>query len=146
MISYTIKGRLIKDSEAVSTTTGNSLEKFTIICDTGIKDKPKFFNCNFFGDRASKLHPYLLKGRELLVIGTPTWREYDGKTYESVTVATLDFCGSKNDAQTTPTGGNYQCDGKTFDTREELEAYKEKVFGDSKVTTPEEFTDDDIPW
>ena len=146
MISYTIKGRLIKDAESASTNTGNTLEKFTIICDSGIKDKPKFFNCVFFGERGSRLHPYLLKGRDVLVVGTPKYREYNGSVYEDVNVSSFDFCGSRNDVQTEPTGGNYQMDGKTFETREELESYKEKVFGNRNVTTPEEFTDDDIPW
>ena len=151
MISYTLVGRLIKDAESVSVQSGKLAEKFTIAVNFD-RDKSKLYTCYYFGDRAAKLHDYLRRGRQVFIIGNPSWREYEGKEYESVTVVSFEFCGSKSDAdgefKTPPKQDNpehlpYQCDGRYFRTREEMETYKKSKYGDN-LSGPESFEDDDM--
>lgn len=146
MITYTIVGRLIRDAESVSDKNGNSSEKFTLAVNTN-KENSRLYTCYFHGERAKKLHPYLLKGRQLMIIGTPSWREYNGSEYESVMVSILEFCGSKSDIEKqNPDNKPYEMDGRYFDTREELNSYKASRSSDG-LNGPEVFdAGDDIPF
>lgn len=149
MISYTIAGRLTRDAESTQTRTGLNIEKFSIAVNYA-KDATKYFNCSWFGDSARNLHDYLTKGRLVCVVGTPSWREYNGKEYEDIKINTLEFLsGIKTEENRNPDGKPYEMDGKFFDTREELDAYKEQVFESKSpdgMKGPETFDDFDIPF
>lgn len=151
MITYTIVGRLIKDSESVTNSKRNISEKFTVAVNQN-KDKSKLYTCYFYGERASFLHPYLIKGRQVMLMGSPYWRDYEGKEYESVNVSTLELCGTAKDSKAeagqqpqNPDCKPFTMDGRFFDTRDELENYRALKSPDG-LAGPETFDDDDIPF
>lgn len=151
MITYTIIGRLINDAEAKSDKNGNNIEKFTVAVNQN-KDKSRLYTCYYHGERGRKIHAYLLRGRQVQIVGSPEWSDYNGKEYENVSVSLIELLGNKNEqgyspapsqSEDNPDGLPYQMDGKFFKSREELEKYKESVFGKG----PESFDDgDDIPF
>jgi len=147
MITYTLLGRLIKDAEMTTDKKGNAYTKFTVVIDAG-NDKTKLYTCYLHGNRVQKLHQYLLKGRQVLIVGTPSWRDYNGTEYESVMVSTLEFCGSKADIKPeNPDKLPYTSDGRYFATREELEKYEASKKSPDGLAGPETFDEgDDIPF
>lgn len=148
MITYTIVGRLINDAEAKSDKNGNNIEKFTVAVNQN-KDKSRLYTCYYHGERGRKIHAYLLRGRQVQIVGSPEWRDYNGKEYENVSVSLIELIGSKNEQYSpapseskNPEGLPYEMDGKYFATKEEYQKYKESVFGKG----PESFDDSDIPF
>lgn len=149
MITYSMMGRLIRDAETVTNKKGESAEKFTLSVPYE-KDRTRLYTCYYYGERAMKLHSYLLKGRQVVVVGSPSWSEYNGKEYENVRVNTFEFCGTRTDAekqQENPDHLPYQCGDRYFSTRQELENYKASLNTSSaKTNGPEEWDDADIPF
>lgn len=76
-----LQGRLGRDPELKSLSTGTQVLIFTIAVDTGFGDKKKtsWFNCSVFGKRAESLTNILTKGKEVLIDGKPQMRQYEGK-------------------------------------------------------------------
>lgn len=138
MATYLFDGRLTKDGEIKSTQNGKSFLKFSVAYNTP-KKLTHFYDCALFGERGEKLLPFMKKGKYVVVTGEPDWREYNGVIYESILVDRLSFAGGRE--ETNPDNKPYQCDGKYFDTREEVEKYKS-----SKGDGPEYFDDSDIPF
>jgi len=95
-----IHGRLGRDAEVRSTQAGTQITSFSIASDRKYKDKKvtSWLNCVMFNDRLAQ---YLIKGKELIVIGELVNEEYekDGqKRYISkVYVNNIEFCGSKQE-------------------------------------------------
>lgn len=153
MATYFIDGRLTRDAEMKSNSDGRCYYSFAIAWNRG-KNKPAhFYNCTMDEKRGTKIAPYLKKGKYVIVVGEPDWYEYDGKTYETIRVDKLTLAGSSSDERPidspNPEGKPYEMDGKYFDTREELDAYKEQVFGAKSpdgMKGPETFDDFDIPF
>ena len=79
MNSLTITGNLGKDAETRFLQDGKAVVSFSVADSTG-RDKPSiWWNCAMFGDRASKLSPYLVKGQQVTVVGAVTEREFTDK-------------------------------------------------------------------
>ena len=95
MISYTMVGRLIRDAEQVTNKQSNTSEKFTIAVNIQ-KDKSKLFTCYY--SNGTKIHNFLLKGRQVMVIGSPNYTTgTDGKEYENIRVSIVELCGKRED-------------------------------------------------
>jgi len=160
MIAYTITGRLTRDAEMKTNTKGWTAQKFTIA--VNLEDKTsKFYTCYWGGERANRLSDFLTKGRMVMVIGTPKWTEYNGKTYENIYVEHFEFVGNgkteehKEEPKYEPATTNsswghtypYVENGITFNSDEEYDRYVwngKKL--DSEPKGPESFNDDDIPF
>lgn len=97
-----IAGAVGKDAVLRTTNSGDSVLNFSIAVDNG-KDKngekrePTWFDCSVWGDRASKLQPYIKKGARLSVSGRPSARAHEGKAYLGLTVNELTFQSSAQD-------------------------------------------------
>lgn len=101
-----LKGRLSKDIDLRTTTTGKNVAITNIAVNRFGKDAgADFIPLVVWGDRAETFAKYLSKGREVLVEGKIQIRSYEGKDGSKryateVIVDNFEFCGSRND------GGN----------------------------------------
>ena len=116
-----LKGRLSKDIDLRTTTTGKNVATTNIAVNRHGKDAgADFIPLVVWGDRAENFAKYLSKGREVLVEGKIQIRSYEGrdgsKRYATeVIVDTFEFCGSRSDGgnsgqqpqQSNGTGGGY---------------------------------------
>ena len=90
-----LQGRLVKSAELTTLSTGTPLVRLAIAVNKSIKDKAgnwtqqtSFFDCDYFGEWASKSISELTKGREVLVEGElrqDRW-DKDGKTFSAVKI------------------------------------------------------------
>lgn len=105
-------GRLTKDPETKSTTSGALVTRFTIAIDRrfqkqGEEKKTDFINIVAFNKTAEFVAKYFEKGQAILVSGsiqTRTWDGQDGeKRYATEVFAEeVDFYGSKNNSSVAP--------------------------------------------
>jgi len=108
MNRVTIAGRLTKDIEVRYTPNGTAVGNFSIaVGDYQGKEKGEvtyFFECFGFGDRWTRLEPYLKKGTKVIIDGKlvqEQWVAQDGSKRSTVKIRIdeIDFCGSKNNGQ-----------------------------------------------
>jgi single-strand DNA-binding protein len=99
-------GRLAKDVDLRTTTTGKSVASFTIAVDSGYGENRKadFFPCVAWGKTAELMSKHFSKGKEILIAdGRLQNRSYDAndgsKRYVTeIIVNEVEFCGSKPDS------------------------------------------------
>ena len=74
-------GRLTKDPETKSTSSGKTVAKFTLAVDNGYGEKKTtdFLNVIAWEKTAEAAEKYLEKGREVCVVGRIATRNYDNK-------------------------------------------------------------------
>ena len=84
----TIAGTLGKDCQTRTTQTGDSVTGFSVAVNEG-KDKTTWFNCSYWGERGTKVAPYLLKGKRVTLSGRVSARCHEGKAYLEVSVGQL---------------------------------------------------------
>jgi len=67
MNSYQTIGRLTRDPETKSTTTGKGITSFAIAMDVGFGDKKKtiFWECKIWGERGETFTKYVFKGHQV---------------------------------------------------------------------------------
>ena len=79
-----LMGRLTKDPELKTTAQGQQLTRFTLASNYAAKvgdqwqDKPGFFDCIIWGNKAHVLAKYAVKGQRLLVEGQLRWSSWEG--------------------------------------------------------------------
>ncbi|MDO4287649.1 MAG: single-stranded DNA-binding protein [Eubacterium sp.] len=104
-------GRLTKDPDLRTTTTGKSVASFSVAVDRRFKQDGQptadFINVVAWGRQAEVISQYLGKGRQIALSGRLQTRSYDAqdgsKRYVTeVVLEEFDFIGSRNDG-----GGNY---------------------------------------
>ena len=134
MATYMIDGRLTRDSELKTTKDGKSFLKFSIAWNRKGKDA-HFYDCSMFGERGSKLLPYLKKGKYVICVGEPDWSEYNGKTYETIVVDKLNFVGGRDEEPK-----RYEFSKEELDIADEVWDRKPAEKG------PETWDDADIPF
>lgn len=99
-----LKGRLARDVDLRTTTTGKSVAQVSIAVNRWGKDQgADFIPLVIWGQQAENFARYLFKGREVLVEGRMQVRSYDDKNGNKryateVIVENFEFCGSRNDA------------------------------------------------
>jgi len=103
MNSITIAGNITKDAESRFLPDGTAVVSFSVADNMIGKDKGAiFWNCSWFGDRATKVQQYLGKGQQVTVIGSVSERSYtdkDGQQRKSMDVRVNDVAlqGGKRD-------------------------------------------------
>ena len=106
-----ISGNLARDAELRETANGMAVLNFCVAVNDRRKnpqsgeweDYPNFIECTLFGNRASGVAPYLLKGTHVSVSGKlrqDRW-EKDGKKHSKIVIVVdeVDFTGSKRQEQ-----------------------------------------------
>jgi single-strand DNA-binding protein len=84
-------GRLGRDAELRYTQDSKPVANFVLAVDTGWGDRKEtlWIDCSLWGERAEKLQPHLVKGKQLTVsgdIGLRTFQKRDGSTGATITL------------------------------------------------------------
>lgn len=76
-----VAGRLTRDAELAFGTSGTAILKLRLAFDQGGKDDKDagFVDAVMFGERGQKLHDWCKKGREVVVSGRLSYREWDDR-------------------------------------------------------------------
>ncbi len=102
-------GRLTRDPEISSSTSGTTFARFSIAVDRKIKAEGQpeadFFNCTSFGKQAEFIERYLKKGTKIVITGRLQNDSYTNKEGQKVTSTKImteevEFAESKKDGQT----------------------------------------------
>jgi single-strand DNA-binding protein len=88
-------GNLGKDAEQKSTPAGKSVMKFSLAATTGFGEyeHTEWFNCVAWGERFTKVLPYLKKGKQVGITGTlktHTWDDDKGQKHYQTEVIVSD--------------------------------------------------------
>ena len=108
MNSLIIIGRLCADPEITSTTSGNTIARYSVAVDRRYakegQQKTDFFSCASFGKQAEFCEKYLKKGTKVVIRGEMNLDlvQKDGKntTYPKVKVEEIEFAESKKTEKT----------------------------------------------
>ena len=105
-------GRLVRDAEMIPTTTGKMVTKFSIAVNkkrkagNEWKDSPSFFEIVLWGQLGESLHPYLTKGKQVVVTGElnqERWQQNgDNKSKVNVTASTIQLLGGSSNNNSKP--------------------------------------------
>ena len=108
-----LMGRLTRDPEVSSSTTGTTFARYSIAVDRRFKREGEpdadFFNCTSFGKQAEFVERYLKKGTKVVVTGRIQNDNYTNKEGQKVysvriMVEEIEFAESKNASSD---GGSY---------------------------------------
>ena len=109
MIQLTLVGNIGNDATTKTVGT-NTVTEFSFACKGAKKeDKPTWVKCAIWGERGTKVQPYLTKGTSLVIFGRLAKNEvYENKNKEwtaalNVTVSEFSFAGSTTQAAQAPT-------------------------------------------
>lgn len=100
-----LMGRLVRDPEISSSTSGTTFARYTIAVDRRFKKEGEpdadFFNCTSFGKQAEFVEKYLKKGTKIVVSGRLQNNNYTNKDGQKVydvriMVEDIEFAESKN--------------------------------------------------
>jgi single-strand DNA-binding protein len=102
----TIAGRLGRDAELKTISSGKSVANFAVAVDIGRGDKKttQWIDCSLWGERAEGLTPYLTKGKAITAAGDFNLRIFNKKDGTPTAVITCDvqrltLQSSRSDAQ-----------------------------------------------
>lgn len=105
-----LSGNLTRDAELRNTQSGAAVLSFSLAVNDKRKnaqtgeweDQPNFVDCTVFGNRATGLAPYLVKGTKVALDGKLRWSQWerDGQKRSKleVIVTDIDLCSQKSDA------------------------------------------------
>lgn len=100
---FTFSGRLAADAELRTTASGEKALGFRTANDVGFGDRKStnWIDCTVWGKRAEALAPHLTKGKQVLITGEVTLREFEKRdgtrgASMSVRVAEIDLVGGGN--------------------------------------------------
>ena len=151
MNNVTIVGRLTKDPELRTISTGNTTCSFTVAVNRQFTNaqgerETDFINCVIWGKQAENLCKYCTKGSLIGVQGRIQTRNYDGQDGKKVYVTevsaqNVSFLGSKNSNEVPSfDGGNANVNQTPIETTDITED-PFKDFGSEVV-----LSDDDLPF
>ena len=148
MNSITIAGNVGKTPELRQLQSGDSILFFSVADNWTEKGEKKttWYSCSIWGERAIKLQPHIKKGDNITVCGmlrphNYTGREGDTLTSFDVRVTDVALQGSKEDAD--------DAAAMRIVKPKIKEALREKAGGlnaGAAPETPDDFSDDDIPF
>lgn len=97
MKNITLAGRLTKDAELRTMSSGDQVLNFSVAVDdrSGKEKGTLFFDASLFGKRGEALSQYLTKGSSVTVSGDLGTREHNGKTYLTCRVNDVTLQGGK---------------------------------------------------
>ena len=112
MNSLNIVGRLVRDPELRTLSTGKSIAEFTIAVNRRVKAQDgtdaDFFRAKAWGQVGEYVNTYLTKGRLVAVTGrleTRKWKDKDGNQRESVEIVADSVTGLDRPKDDNPVAG-----------------------------------------
>ena len=138
MNSITIAGNVGKTPELRQLQSGDSLLFFSVADNWTEKGEKKttWYSCSIWGERAIKLQPHIKKGDNITVCGMLSPHSYTGR--EGDTLTSFDVRVTDVALQGVKETGNKHAD-KPRDNAEQWKA-------GAAPETPDDFSDDDIPF
>ncbi len=119
---WTFTGRLGADGELRSTQSGEKVLGFRVANDVGFGERKttQWVDCSIWGRRAEALAPHLTKGKQVVVSGEVTIREFEKRDGTrgaglSVRVNEIDFTGGPREGE--GGGGGYGGGGGGYESR-----------------------------
>jgi len=105
MNNISVSGNLGKDAEMRSLSDGTPVLSFSVADSQGRDKNSIWWDCSLFGKRADSLKSYLVKGRQVTIIGNVTEREWvdkDGQKRKSYGLRVQDVAlmGGKREENT----------------------------------------------
>lgn len=111
-------GRLTKDPEITTSTSGTTFARFSIAVDRRFKKEGEpeadFFNCTAFGKTAEFISAWIKKGTKVAIVGRLQNNNYTNKEGQKVydvriMIEEIEFAESKKDGQQKPEnqGGDF---------------------------------------
>lgn len=111
----TLIGRLTKDIDVGYTQNGAAIGKFSIAVNrtrsgaNGNIDEVSYFNCKIFGKLAEAMKQYLLKGKQIAIVGflkQERWQDQEGRQQSMVSIGVeeLELLGSKKESSSENNG------------------------------------------
>lgn len=109
--SVTLSGNVVRDAEIRSTQSGVSVMNFSLAVNERAKnqhtgeweDRPSFFDCVMFGNRADKMAGMISKGTKIAVLGRlrqSSWETEQGRRSKvEVVVDGVEFMSRKREEQ-----------------------------------------------
>lgn len=103
-ILTTVHGRLVRDPELKTTTSGTEYCRFCVASDryNGKEKVADFLECVAWGQKGVAISKFFTKGKEIVAQGylESNRSEKDGKkiTYWDARINDFEFCGSKGDS------------------------------------------------
>ena len=143
-------GRIGRDAEVRYTPSGAVVAGFPVATDHGYGDNKKtiWIECSIWGERAEKVAPHLIKGKQISVHGElheETWQKKDGSEGKrlKLDVRSFDFCGGKEEG-----GERSQAEKPKAAPRPQTTAsqYSSARSGSAAKPPAADFHDDDIPF
>lgn len=104
MIYTTIHGRLVRDPELKTSTSGSEYCRFCVASDryNGKEKATDFLECVAWGQKGVAISKFFTKGKEIVAHGylESTRKEKDGNkvTYWDAKIYDFEFCGSMKEA------------------------------------------------
>lgn len=101
MRQITISGNIGKDAELRSTNNGMQVANFNVAVRRNRPDNngeygTDWFRCSVWGTRASTVEKFYKKGSHVLVTGSLSINEYNGKTQLQIDVSDFDLPDNRN--------------------------------------------------
>lgn len=111
MRQITISGNIGKDAESRFTNNGMQVANFNVAVRRNRPDNngeygTDWFRCSVWGTRASTVEKFYKKGSHVLVTGSLSINEYNGKTQLGIDVSEFDLPDNHNANNTNPTNRN----------------------------------------
>jgi len=96
-----LEGNLGGDPEIKMLSSEKKMARFNVATKDGYGDNQKtnWHRCVAFGKTAETIEKYMKKGSEILLQGSVSYNEHEGKHYTSILVDRFEFVGSKESTQ-----------------------------------------------
>ena len=101
MKNIVIAGTVGKDAEPRTTQSGKQVTGWSVAVKDGWGDNETtlWFDCSWWGQRGEKIAPHITKGGKITVSGELSTREYNGKTYMTISVQDVTLQGGSQQKQ-----------------------------------------------
>jgi len=158
----TIVGRLTRDAEIRYTQSGTAYCTFSIACSEDVKqssgqweEKAHFFDCTLWGKSAESLNQYLVKGKQVAIVGKlkqDRWEDRESGQNRSkvgISVQRLQLLGGGRDQggyQGAPRASQGQSYGQGGYNPQSPPQPQQQSQQDDYGQGPEFFEDDQIPF
>lgn len=160
--STTLVGRLTKDPELRTTTSGVEVGNFTLAVNRTFTNQNgdrdcDFINCIVFRKQAVNVNQYLSKGKLAGIVGRLQTRSYENKEGQKVYVTEvvcdnvqfLEPKDSQNDSNSYQNGTNYQKGNNYSQNNQNVQKGQNKTKYDQQnnpFTNGSQLNDDDLPF
>lgn len=126
MIKLSLTGHIGKDAELKQSQNGKTYCKFSVaVTETKKQDKTTWVSCILFGNLATAIHQYLVKGTKVYVDGKPTFSPYIGtdqtpQSGVSIEVKEIELIGERKKSEQAHTMSEFMSGPLGFTSNDDI--------------------------